>query len=318
MPPVRSLLEARTRHLPALATLPWVLSWPLLGSATGGDVMTGHSPYGRVMWAGFSILGADLELWWRAHHLPVGITTPAGAVVAGYAGIALAAIFMVTGLGVAVGWSRLWRGVWRAPGTSHHLVAAAFVPALSLAVVVALWLAQIPVIPHRWVSSGGRPPVPIGWHQALAHLLGDVVTPAFFLSLAVSVACVALAPRRVPIPPNDRSEFSKSNSGIDVVYPDELTVLPPPRVRGDRSRRLPAWCSGFRFSRRGADATCWPGRPLPRGQGARRPVAGRRQGAVAGGVAVPPVRCGGGAARPTTAPVAPSGGRPVDRPPLRS
>jgi len=208
MPPVYDLWCTRTRVALAAATLPWVLMGPLVLMVIGGQRL--HSSAGRIFPGQLSITGGSNQLvMGRGLLTPAPPLTLAGS-VAWYANVAMVVLFLLTLFVLFAGWTG-FAGAIKRSAVPHRrrLSLLAWAPALSVLADFVLTVVQDVLMPHAWRTSGGRPPVPIGGHLAVAHALGTALVVVALAGWLVSIVCAAVAAKRADISPLDL-RFGKS------------------------------------------------------------------------------------------------------------
>ncbi len=205
MPPVYRLWATRTRLSIAMATLSWLVVAPLVLMTMGSPSL--HATGGRVVSFadGPFLIGSQLQLF-PAHvglPRPAPPVTPAGTIVL-WAGLAVVALFLVTLVVLAVGWSRLTTGIQRS--SSPHRRSAfllAWSPGFALLTDVGLVAALTVLHPSRYHSTTGGAMVPVNGDPAAVHVLAVVLAITAIAGWPASIAGVAVAVKRADLAPVD-------------------------------------------------------------------------------------------------------------------
>ncbi len=210
MPPVYDLWCTRARLAIATATLPWVLMGPLVLMVIGGQRL--QSTAGRIFPGQLSITGGSNQLiLGRGLPTPAPPLTVAGS-VAWYANVAMLVLFLLTLFVLFAGWTGFTGAIKRsAVPHRRRLSLLAWAPGFSILADLVLSVTMDVLMPHSWRTSGGRPPVPMGGHPAVAHALGTALGVVAVVGWLASIVCVAVAATRADVSPLDL-RFGKSVS----------------------------------------------------------------------------------------------------------
>jgi hypothetical protein len=205
MPTVYRLWATRTRLSIAVATLPWLVVAPLVVMAMGTQSL--HSPAGRVVSSGFSFGFAphNLQLFPTHGRLPTPAPplTLAGSTVVD-AALAIVALFFVTLIVLAFGWSRLTSGIQRSSSPHRRKVSLlAWAPGFALLADIGLVVALIVVHPTVYYSTTGGPVVPLNGSPAAAHALLVALGVVAIVGWLLSIVCVGVATKQADVAPAD-------------------------------------------------------------------------------------------------------------------
>jgi hypothetical protein len=227
MPRNLELWRARTRSSVAVATLPWVVVFPLMLWAIGTEGW--HVPHGHAYptsWTkllGLSlILGSPNTVVVHGHQVAAVPPLTAGGTVAVVAGWSLAALVIVTPLVFLSAWMGLLGAVKRSPSPNRrHLRRLARAPGYVILGWFLLSILGAWATPHSWRTVHGHI-VPVGGNVGLSHDI-DVATGVLVAGgWLLAIICVGLAARRADIDTADL-RFGRSVS-VTVSLLSVLTV----------------------------------------------------------------------------------------------
>lgn len=200
MPRNLELWRARTRSSVAVATLPWVVVYPLMLWAIGTEGW--HVPHGHTYPTSWTKL-LGLSLIWGSpntvvvHGRQVAAVPPltTGGTVAVVAGWLLAALVIVTPLVFLSGWMGLLGAIKRSPSPNRrHLRRLAHAPGYVILAWFLLSIAGAWATPHSWRTINGHL-VPVDGNVGLSHGI-DVATAVLVGGgWLLSIICVGLAAR---------------------------------------------------------------------------------------------------------------------------
>jgi len=201
MPKVYRLWATRTRLSIAAATLPWLLTAPLVLIAMGNQSL--HSSAGRVFPPQLTVFGTnDLLVMGRHAPIPAPSLAPAGRIVVG-ATLAITVLFLLTVVVLAIGWIRFSGGVGLSSAHRRRVALLVWAPGFALLADIAVVIAQTLVRPTSYQSSGGGAMVPLNGHPEATHVLGIILAVVAIAGWLVSIVCVAMAAKRAEVVPKD-------------------------------------------------------------------------------------------------------------------
>ena len=228
MPHDLELWRARTRSSVAVATLPWVLAFPLMLWAIGTEGW--HVPHGHVLPSsvmnffglGSLILGSPNAVVLHGGQVAAVPPLTAGGTVAVLAGWSLAALVMVTPLVFLSGWTGLLGAIKRSSSPNRRqLRRLARAPGYVILALILLSILGAWATPHSWRTINGHM-VPVGGNVGLSHDIDVAMRVLVVGGWLLSVICIGLAARWADIDTTDL-RFGRSVS-VTVSVLSLLTV----------------------------------------------------------------------------------------------